>query len=53
VLETIAYLGYLVPVLTAFLWPARRDPPSRAGAVPGASPNAESPDMENPQHVPA
>jgi high-affinity iron transporter len=53
VLETIAYLAYLVPVLTAFLWPARRDPSSRAGAVPGASPNAESPDMENPQHVPA
>jgi high-affinity iron transporter len=53
VLETLAYLAYLVPVLTAFLWPARRDPSSRAGAVPGASPNAESPDMENPQHVPA
>jgi high-affinity iron transporter len=53
VLETLAYLAYLVPVLTAFLWPARRDPSSRAGAVPGASPNAEPSDMENPQHVPA
>ncbi len=53
VLETIAYLAYLVPVLTAFLWPARRDPSSRAGAVPGASPNAASPDLENSQHVPA
>jgi high-affinity iron transporter len=53
VLETLAYLAYLVPVLTAFLWPARRDPSSRAGAVPGTSPNAEPSDMENPQHVPA
>jgi high-affinity iron transporter len=53
VLETIAYLIYLVPVLTAFLWPSRTAPSSRAGAVPGASPNADSRDMENPQHVPA
>jgi len=53
VLETIAYLTYLVPVLTAFLWPSRPASSSRAGAVPGASPNAESPDLENPQHVPA
>ena len=58
VLETIAYLVYLVPVLVAFLWPARPVPSSRAGAAPGASPNAESPDAESPdtetsQHVPA
>jgi high-affinity iron transporter len=53
VLETIAYLIYLVPVLTAFLWPSRPAPSSRAGAVPGGSPNADSRDMENPQHVPA
>jgi high-affinity iron transporter len=58
VLEMIAYLVYLVPVLVAFLWPARPVPSSRAGAAPGASPNAESPDAESPdtetsQHVPA
>jgi high-affinity iron transporter len=47
VLETIAYLGYVVPVLLAFLWPSRRPAaPSRTGAVAGASPNPE-----NTQHV--
>jgi high-affinity iron transporter len=49
VLETIAYLAYLVPVLVIFLWPARTSPPtSRTGAVPGAPSNSE-----NSQHVPA
>jgi len=47
VLETIAYLAYLVPVLVIFLWPARpaatptRTAASTAGA-PGASPNPET-----------
>jgi high-affinity iron transporter len=40
VLETIAYLAYLVPVLAAFLWPARR-------------PVAPTPNPEIPQHVAA
>jgi high-affinity iron transporter len=49
VLEMAAYVAYLVPVLLAFLWPARPPAPSsRAGAVPGASPNPETP-----SHVPA
>jgi high-affinity iron transporter len=48
VLETIAYLAYLVPVLLAFLWPSRPAPSSRAGAAAGASPNPETS-----QHVPA
>jgi len=48
VLEMVAYFGYLIPVLVAFLWPARPAASSRAGAVPGASPNSE-----NSQHVPA
>jgi high-affinity iron transporter len=48
VLETVAYLAYLLPVLTAFLWPSRPGPSTRAGAVPGASPNSE-----DPAHVPA
>jgi high-affinity iron transporter len=54
VLETVAYLAYLVPVLLAFLWPFRRTAaPSRTGAVAGASPNAPSPDTETTEHVPA
>jgi high-affinity iron transporter len=54
VLETIAYLVYLVPVLAVFLWPSRRPAaPSRTVAVAGTSPNAASPETENPQHVPA
>ena len=48
VLETIAYLAYLVPVLTVFLWPSRTPAPSRTGAVPAASPNPE-----NTRHVAA
>jgi high-affinity iron transporter len=49
VLETIAYLAYLVPVLIVFLWPARTPATtSRTGAVTGASSNSE-----NSQHVPA
>jgi high-affinity iron transporter len=40
VLETIAYLAYLVPVLAAFLWPARR-------------PVAPTPNPEISQHVAA
>ena len=45
VLETIAHLAYLVPVLAAFLWPARRP------VAP--TPNAYSPDTEISQHVAA
>ena len=45
VLETIAHLAYLVPVLAAFLWPARRP------VAP--TPNADSPDTEISQHVAA
>src|SRR4051794_7368342 len=49
VLETVAYVAYLVPVLVAFLWPASLTSfPSRAAAAPGASPNPE-----NTSHVPA
>jgi high-affinity iron transporter len=48
VLETVAYLAYLVPVLTAFLWPARPAPAPRTGAAPGTSP-----DTETSEHVPA
>src|SRR3712207_3153419 len=32
VLETVAHVAYLVPVLTAFLWPARRPTPPRPTA---------------------
>jgi high-affinity iron transporter len=43
VLETVAYLVYLVPVLLVFLWPARTPAsPSRTGSVAGASPNPET-----------
>ncbi|HET6393958.1 MAG TPA: iron uptake transporter permease EfeU [Blastococcus sp.] len=48
VLETVAYLAYLVPVLTAFLWPSRSTPAPRTGAAPGSSTNSETS-----QHVPA
>src|SRR3954454_4041137 len=49
VLEMVAYVAYLVPVLVAFLWPASRPPPaSRAATVQGTSPNPE-----NTFHVPA
>jgi high-affinity iron transporter len=53
VLEMIAYVGYLVPVLCAFLWPSRSTPAPRTAAAPGSSPNADSPDTETSQHVPA
>jgi high-affinity iron transporter len=49
VLETIAYVVYLLPVLLAFLWPSRLPvAPARTAAVAGASP-----DPESPQHVAA
>jgi high-affinity iron transporter len=49
VLETVAYVSYLVPVLLAFLWPARRPSlPTRTARVAGATPNSETP-----SHVPA
>src|SRR4051812_28112066 len=43
VLEMVAYVAYLVPVLVAFLWPASRPAPaSRAATVRGTSPNPEN-----------
>ena len=48
VLETIAWVVYLVPVLTLFLLPARKAP--AAGTPPTHAPNVVS---ENPQHVEA
>ena len=49
VLETLTYVAYLVPVLFAFLRPARRAAAtSRTGAVPGATPTPETS-----SHVPA
>ncbi|RBY92602.1 iron uptake transporter permease EfeU [Blastococcus sp. TF02A-30] len=48
VLETVAYVAYLVPVLAAFLWPARPASPPRTGAAPGPSQNPETS-----PHVPA
>jgi high-affinity iron transporter len=53
VLETIAYLAYLVPVLTAFLWPSRSTSAPRTGAAPGSPATTASPDSETSQHVPA
>ena len=54
VLESVAYLVYVVPVLLVFLWPSRRPAgPSRTGAVAGDSQNAASSDTETSQHVPA
>jgi high-affinity iron transporter len=55
VLEAIAYLAYLVPVLTLFLWPSR---PSRTRPAPDTSPNITSSDVapsdtETSRHVPA
>ena len=51
VLETVAYVAYLVPVLVIFLWPAR--PAGRL--LPGRSDlRTQHPsDTENSQHVPA
>ena len=48
VLEMVAYLAYLVPVLALFLRPSRSTPSSRAGAAPGSSPKSETS-----SHVPA
>jgi high-affinity iron transporter len=47
VLEMVAYVAYLVPVLVAFLWPAARSVPASRPAA-GATPNPE-----NPSHVAA
>jgi high-affinity iron transporter len=52
VLETVAYLAYLIPVLALFLWPARPTAP-RAGAAPGSSTATPSSDPETSPHVPA
>jgi high-affinity iron transporter len=53
VLETIAYLAYLVPVLALFLWPSRSTPAPRTGAAPGSTTATPSPDSETSPHVPA
>jgi high-affinity iron transporter len=54
VLETVAYVAYLVPVLTAFLWPARRPIPTAAdraeSSPPGPSTSSTS-SPEAPEHV--
>jgi high-affinity iron transporter len=50
VLETIAWVVYLVPVLTLFLLPARTKPAASPPAQPEPEPNIVS---ENPQHVEA
>ncbi|RBY80827.1 iron transporter [Geodermatophilus sp. TF02-6] len=45
VLETVAWVAYVVPVLTAFLWPARRPaatPSSPGAAVPGTPSKPET-----------
>jgi len=47
VLETIAYVAYLVPVLLVFLWPARKT------ATPPRAEAAASPNTETSQHVTA
>ena len=53
VLETVAYVAYLVPVLAAFLWPARRPSPTAAeraaSSPPGLTTSTSSP--EAPEHV--
>ena len=53
VLETVAYVAYLVPVLVIFLWPSRRTAaPSRtAASTAGAS--GTTPNPETSQHVAA
>ncbi len=62
VLEMVAYAAYLVPVLVAFLWPARTpapapatsapdvvaDPPQPSGATPARTTSSTS---ETPEHV--
>jgi high-affinity iron transporter len=53
VLETVAHLLYLVPVLLVFLWPFRRPAgPARTGAAAAGTPTA-SPNPETSQHVAA
>ena len=54
VLETVGYVGYLVPVLVAFLWPARTPTPHVAAPAeaPAAAPAAAS-RPEDSQHVSA
>ena len=49
VLETIAYLAYLVPVLLVFLWPA----PTRGHPVPAARSAGAASNPETSQHVAA
>jgi high-affinity iron transporter len=49
VLEMVAYAAYLVPVLVAFLWPARRPAaPARPAADAAGTPSQQP---ENTQHV--
>jgi high-affinity iron transporter len=50
VLETVAYVAYLLPVLAAFLWPART--PAAAPRPPGATPaRTTSSQSETTEHV--
>jgi high-affinity iron transporter len=54
VLETVAYVAYLVPVLTAFLWPARRPTPTaadRAESSPPGPTTSSTSSPEAPEHV--
>jgi high-affinity iron transporter len=52
VLETLAYVVYLVPVLAVFLWPARKPATSpRAAATPPSKTPPSNP--EDSQHVAA
>jgi high-affinity iron transporter len=54
VLETVAYVAYLVPVLAAFLWPARRPTPAaadRAESSPPGSTTSSTSSPEAPEHV--
>lgn len=54
VLETVAYVAYLVPVLTAFLWPARRPTPTaadRAESSPPVPTTSSTSSPEAPEHV--
>ena len=55
VLETVAYVAYLVPVLVAFLWPARRPTPVAADRAESSppSPTASSASSPETSHVPA
>ncbi|MBN1094428.1 FTR1 family protein [Blastococcus sp. TML/M2B] len=53
VLETIAYVVYLVPVLVLFLWPARTPAAPRGGAAPGSSSATTPTNSETSPHVPA